>query len=373
MSEALLLPLKYYIHTLICTLSATSVKLLKDSEPISCNRMGCECHVLDDSQYRIVFPLVIILVLAAVALTFGPRNLVTDYPLHGIVVIETPQSPLMAESPSVSGRSSPQSPVRLPDLDYFGGPKSQQPAGKLAAMKQVCIECGFPVSSLYTEYGVGHIRLTQCEHCKSFADKYVEHDVVIVFIDMLLHKPQVYRHLLVNKLEFRQPFIERNVAKLGILLVLFNVYIDWFRLEEGGRLRGQEELLFGKQHSFAVQYLAILLLSAVDAFALLFGILMASVIHQRSLMQVKRWATISTALIISSFGKVLMILLVIWEYNESYYPWLLDFLQFTSHSTAISVLFDIHVLWASLVVVFSAAIKQLVHFFALNIFSTVFY
>ncbi|KAJ2490234.1 sterol homeostasis protein [Coemansia sp. RSA 2050] len=333
MSEALLLPLKYYIHTLICTLSATSVKLLKDNEPISCNRMGCECHVLDDSRYRIVFPLVIILVLAAVALTFGPQ---------------TPQSPLMAESPS-------------------------QPTGKLATMKQVCIECGFPVSSLYTEYGVGHIRLTQCEHCKSFADKYVEHDVVIVFIDMLLHKPQVYRHLLVNKLEFRQPFIERNVAKLGILLVLFNVYIDWFRLEEGGRLRGQEELLFGKQYSFAVQYLAILLLSAVDAIALLFGILMASVIHQRSLMQIKRWATISTALIISSFGKVLMILLVIWEYNESYYPWLLDFLQFTSHSTAISVLFDIHVLWASLVVVFSAAIKQLVHFFALNIFSAVFY
>ncbi|KAJ2730601.1 sterol homeostasis protein [Coemansia sp. BCRC 34962] len=359
MSEALLLPLKYYIHTLICTLSATSVKLLKDNEPISCNRMGCECHVLDDSRYRIVFPLVIILVLAAVALTFGPQ---------------TPQSPLMAESPSVSGRSSPQSSARLPDVDYFGGPKSQQqPTGKLATMKQVCIECGFPVSSLYTEYGVGHIRLTQCEHCKSFADKYVEHDVVIVFIDMLLHKPQVYRHLLVNKLEFRQPFIERNVAKLGILLVLFNVYIDWFRLEEGGRLRGQEELLFGKQYSFAVQYLAILLLSAVDAIALLFGILMASVIHQRSLMQIKRWATISTALIISSFGKVLMILLVIWEYNESYYPWLLDFLQFTSHSTAISVLFDIHVLWASLVVVFSAAIKQLVHFFALNIFSAVFY
>ncbi|KAJ2641268.1 sterol homeostasis protein [Coemansia sp. RSA 1694] len=364
MSDALLLPLKYYVHTLICTLSATSVKLLKDSESISCNRMGCECHVLDDSRYRIVFPLVIILVLAAVALTFGPQ---------------TPQSPLMAESPSVSGRSSPQNPASIPDLlgiaDNISGSKSyqqQQPANKLATMKQICIECGFPVASLYTEYGTGHIRLTQCEHCKSFADKYVEHDVVMVFIDMLLHKPQVYRHLLVNKLEFRQPFIERNVAKLGVLLVLFNVYIDWFRLEEGGRLRGQEELLFGKQHSFAIQYLAILMLSAIDAIALLVGILLASVIHQRSFMQVKRWATISTALIISSFGKVLMILLVIWEYNESYNPWLLDFLLFTSHSTAISVLFDIHVLWASLVVVFSAAIKQLVHFFALNISSMLF-
>ncbi|KAJ1858246.1 sterol homeostasis protein [Coemansia sp. RSA 2703] len=240
------------------------------------------------------------------------------------------------------------------------------------SVRQICIECGHPVASLYTEYGVGHIRLTQCEHCKSFADKYVEHDVIIMFIDMLLHKPQVYRHLLVNKLEFRKASIEKNVGKLGILLILFSVYIDWFRLEEGGRLRGQSELLFGKQHSFALQYLFILILSAIDAASLLVGILIASAIHQRSLLQVRWWATVSTALIISSFGKVLMILLVIWEYNESYYPWLLDFLVFTSHSSAISVLFDIHVIWAGLVVVFSMAFKQLVHLVVLSLSSLLF-
>ncbi|KAJ2164847.1 sterol homeostasis protein, partial [Coemansia sp. RSA 562] len=113
----------------------------------------------------------------------------------------------------------------------------------------MCIECGHSVSSLYTEYGRGHIRLTQCTHCQHFADKYVELDVVSKFIDLLLHKPQVYRHLLVNKLEYRQPTMERNVSKLGILLILFNVYIDWFRLEEGGRKRNVQELLFGHQHS----------------------------------------------------------------------------------------------------------------------------
>ncbi|KAJ1889640.1 sterol homeostasis protein, partial [Kickxella alabastrina] len=260
----------------------------------------------------------------------------------------TPQSPLMAGSPSASGEAS------------------------TTTVRQICIECGFPVASLYTEYGVEHIRLTQCENCKSFADKYVEHDVIIMFIDMLLHKPQVYRHLLVNKLEFRHAFIEKNVGKLGILLILFSVYIDWFRLEEGGRLRGQSELLFEKQHSFALQYLFILVLSAIDAAALLVGILLASVIHQRSFRQARWWATISTALIISGFGKVLMLLLVIWEYNESYYPWLLDFLVFTSHSTAISVLFDINVLWAGLVVVFSTAVKQLVHLMALTVSSFLF-
>ncbi|KAJ2829562.1 sterol homeostasis protein [Coemansia erecta] len=238
--------------------------------------------------------------------------------------------------------------------------------------KQVCIECGRPVSNLFTEYGAGHIRLTQCTNCKSFADKYVEHDVVIQFIDMLLHKPQVYRHLLVNKLEFRRPSIDRNVAKLGVLLVLFNVYIDWFRLEEGGRLRGQRELLFGRQHSFAVQYVFILGCSAVDAVALLAGILAASVVHQRSVRQVRRWANVATALIMSSFGKVLVILLVIWEYNESYYPWLLDFLQFTSQSTAMSVLFDTSVVWAGLVVVFGTTVKQLIHYVVLNISSLLF-
>ncbi|KAJ2805645.1 sterol homeostasis protein [Coemansia guatemalensis] len=268
----------------------------------------------------------------------------------------------MAESPTTSGRSSPQ---QQPDAADSQPPPS-------SSNRLVCIECAQPVSSLYTVYGAGHIRLTQCEHCKSFADKYVEHDVIVMFIDMLLHKPQVYRHLLVNHLEFRQPFIEHNVGKLGILLILFNVYIDWFRLEEGGRLRGHSELLFGKQHSFAVQYLFILGVSGIDAAALLAGILAASVIHQRSIAQARRWATIATALIISNFAKVLVILLVIWEYNESYYPWLLDLLQFTSQTTAISVLFDINALWSGLVVTFSMAFKQLVHFAVLNIASVLF-
>lgn len=63
----------------------------------------------------------------------------------------------------------------------------------------ICIECRYPVSSLYTTYskaddkalGKG-VRLTQCPACKiPFADKYVEHDFVVLFIDLVLIKPQV--------------------------------------------------------------------------------------------------------------------------------------------------------------------------------------
>jgi len=66
----------------------------------------------------------------------------------------------------------------------------------------ICIECRYPVHRLYDEYskaddrslGKG-VRLTQCPRCKRFADKYVEHDFVVLFIDLVLIKPQVSNDL----------------------------------------------------------------------------------------------------------------------------------------------------------------------------------
>jgi len=74
----------------------------------------------------------------------------------------------------------------------------------------ICIECRHPVKTLWTQYsGTGgskaagakhNIRLTVCQKCGNFCDKYVEHDFVVMFIDLVLIKPQVYRHLLHNTL-----------------------------------------------------------------------------------------------------------------------------------------------------------------------------
>ncbi len=91
----------------------------------------------------------------------------------------------------------------------------------------ICIECRYPVPQLYhvshgskkaastaaaaaSSTGIdgggsglggeakrskasvgGDVRLTQCPRCKRFADKYVEHDFVVLFIDLVLVKPQV--------------------------------------------------------------------------------------------------------------------------------------------------------------------------------------
>lgn len=62
----------------------------------------------------------------------------------------------------------------------------------------ICIECRYPVKTLWTQYSGaddksnGHlIRLTVCRKCGNFCDKYVEHDFVVLFIDLVLIKPQV--------------------------------------------------------------------------------------------------------------------------------------------------------------------------------------
>lgn len=62
----------------------------------------------------------------------------------------------------------------------------------------ICIECRHPVKTLWTQYSgaddksSGHnIRLTVCRRCGRFCDKYVEHDFVVLFIDLVLIKPQV--------------------------------------------------------------------------------------------------------------------------------------------------------------------------------------
>ncbi|KAL1969878.1 hypothetical protein VTN77DRAFT_7387 [Rasamsonia byssochlamydoides] len=107
----------------------------------------------------------------------------------------------------------------------------------------ICIECSYPVSHLYTSYskaddhslGKG-VRLTQCPRCKRFADKYVEHDYVVLFIDLVLIKPQVYRHLLFNRLGRDDNKFDRSIIRLGVLLLLFDVYLTWARIEKSSSL-----------------------------------------------------------------------------------------------------------------------------------------
>ncbi|RXW25563.1 hypothetical protein EST38_g354 [Candolleomyces aberdarensis] len=117
----------------------------------------------------------------------------------------------------------------------------------------ICTTCTHSTEYLYTTYESEYnLRLEQCSNCKAFVDPYVEFDALTLFIDLILLKPGVYRHLLYNRgTEPRRlgqgeqkeqekaakqesskydPKEQRRwllIAKLGPSLVFLDAFIRW--------------------------------------------------------------------------------------------------------------------------------------------------
>lgn len=65
-------------------------------------------------------------------------------------------------------------------------------------MSYYCIECGALSESLVTDLD-DVLRLVRCDSCLNVADKYIEVDRTLLLLELLLHRPQAYRHLLLNR------------------------------------------------------------------------------------------------------------------------------------------------------------------------------
>ena len=63
---------------------------------------------------------------------------------------------------------------------------------------KACVECGKPAQALYKVFSENNIRLSLCQACGCVADKYVEYEMALIVIDLVLLKRQAYRHLMYN-------------------------------------------------------------------------------------------------------------------------------------------------------------------------------
>ena len=63
----------------------------------------------------------------------------------------------------------------------------------------VCVECGATNEHLCEQISRSVLKLSQCTQCDSVVDKYIEFDGVLVLLDMLLLKTNVYRHIVFNR------------------------------------------------------------------------------------------------------------------------------------------------------------------------------
>lgn len=178
----------------------------------------------------------------------------------------------------------------------------------------ICIECTEPVSSLYTEYSTDNIRLTACSKCNKFADKYIEHDGVLIFIDLLLLKKQAYRHLVFNVLtpdtspSTTNDNLHPRVRRLFLLITLFEVYLTWAQVEKGPQTPLTRYLL---GLPIITQYNYFLIICLTEAITWHVSVRVMA----RILLGWKRPNALSTALLISSATKLLPILMIIWDYD----------------------------------------------------------
>ncbi|RPB19486.1 Arv1-domain-containing protein [Terfezia boudieri ATCC MYA-4762] len=229
---------------------------------------------------------------------------------------------------------------------------SEPPPGTAnASSTYLCIECTYPVTSLYTPYsnaddralGRG-VRLTQCPRCKGFADKYVEHDFVVLFIDLVLMKPQVYRHLLFNRLGREDDQFDPSILRLGILLLLFDVYLTWARIEKEAPLNAQMRSNYNllTRQPIVLQYLFFLLLCTTES---LLSHLLIRLLTR--LFSFPRPNAVSTALLVSSCTKLFPILMVIWDYDVPAAAKSVGWAVVVNNVEALRILLGVGYFWAA--------------------------
>jgi len=201
----------------------------------------------------------------------------------------------------------------------------------------MCISCTAPTPYLYTLYESEHnLRLEECRQCKAFVDPYVEFDALTLFIDLILLKRGVFRHLLFNRGspprrlgggEAKKPAKQSHAGlargelllKLGGGLTLLDAYIRWCYLNP---IPSSEPLIWTAP--LVRQFFLILVGTLVETFAFQLTILALTYVFHRLQSSGGRRFTptlVPLSLLYSSLTKYfLLFLLTIWPPSTSAIP-----------------------------------------------------
>ncbi|XP_045673809.1 protein ARV1 isoform X2 [Phyllostomus hastatus] len=154
-----------------------------------------------------------------------------------------------------------------------------------------CIECNQEAKELYRDYNHGVLKITICKSCQKPVDKYIEYDPVIILINAVLCKAQAYRHILFNtKINMH--------GKLCIFCLLCEAYLRWWQLQDSSQNTDPDDFIrYAKEWDFYRMF----------AIASL----------ERSITTKKKpnFVLLLKALLLSSYGKLLLIPAVIWEHE----------------------------------------------------------
>ncbi|XP_024625288.1 protein ARV 2 isoform X2 [Medicago truncatula] len=175
-----------------------------------------------------------------------------------------------------------------------------------------CIQCGFTINTLYFQYSPGNIRLMKCENCKAVADEYIECEIMIIVIDIILHKPKAYRHLLYNVINQEAMKFQGLLWKLAVIFLLFDAYRYLILESSKGKLGSS------MSYSSLVSMCCKMLIDVCFGnfmFLLTFFFMVKMFLHIS--ISVSRCNDILLGLLISCYSKIFLIAMTVWEFPSS--------------------------------------------------------
>ncbi|KAM8947711.1 protein ARV1 [Pelodytes ibericus] len=196
-----------------------------------------------------------------------------------------------------------------------------------------CIECSKESKELYRDYKYGALKITICTSCQKPVDKYIEYDPVIILINAMLCKAQAYRHVLFNS--------QVNIHwKLCIFCLLCEAYTRWLQLPGSSNNSDPDDFIrYAKEWDFY----RLFGIAALEQSAFLAGVfIVLYLVMPNSLKSQSEFTLLLKALLLSSYGKLLLIPAMIWEHD--YTPLclrLITIFVLTSNTQAIRVALNI--------------------------------
>lgn len=201
---------------------------------------------------------------------------------------------------------------------------------KQVVYENICIECGFLCRKPYKKYKSGSIVLSQCSECKKQTDKYIECDFVIIFIDFVLQKRQVYRHLIFNRhtVYSEWKLFRKETLILFFLIWTMDTYLD---IQRQAQYRKNEEnyLFFFINNKTPFE---IFLFHVLSSFLYFIGIFLGERFYCFLLKEKKSCLFhLLYAFLLTYFTKIFGFLFIFWGSKEMFYRVILSIMFILSN------------------------------------------
>ncbi|XP_022894889.1 protein arv1 homolog isoform X2 [Olea europaea var. sylvestris] len=193
-----------------------------------------------------------------------------------------------------------------------------------------CVQCVIPIKTLYIQYSPGNIRLMKCGNCKAVADEYIECEIMILIIDLILHKPKAYRHLFYNMFSKETLNLEGLLWKLILGFLILDAYgilvLSTYDKESSANVTS---LLWGFRKMFA---------------GVLFGnlaFLCVMFLGTRKFLNSPKglygYKDILLGVLVSSYFKIFLVATMVWEFPSSVI-FIIDLFVISSNTVALEVI-----------------------------------